>query len=289
VPSQSPENRFVGGIDPVSLTIGATMDFQLIHELLTNCISASKLLGVDAEKRVEWERILRQIPPLLIGKHGQLQEWLEDYDEVEPGHRHMSHLYALFPGEQITREKTPEFASAARKSIERRLAHEGGHTGWSRSWLVGLFARLGDGDSAEYHLRHLITDFATITLLDLHPPRIFQIDGNFGGTAGVAELLLQSHGGVIRLLPALPKAWSEGEVSGLAARGGVEVGIVWREGRAVEVTLKSRRGGHCRIQPPPGQKIGRVLLGNRKLTLTAENGMILLDLPAGKTARLTLE
>jgi alpha-L-fucosidase 2 len=289
VPSQSPENRFVGGIDPVSLTIGATMDFQLIHELLTNCIAASERLGVDAEKRAEWERILQQIPPLLIGKHGQLQEWLEDYDEAEPGHRHMSHLYGLFPGEQITREKTPELAAAARKSIERRLAHEGGHTGWSRSWLIGLFARLGEGDSAEYHLRHLITDFATITLLDLHPPRIFQIDGNFGGTAGVAEMLLQSHGGVIRLLPALPKAWSEGEVSGLVARGGVEVGIVWREGRAVEATLKSRRGGLCRIQPPPGQKIGRVLLGNRKLTFTADNGTILLEIPAGKTARLTLD
>ncbi len=289
VPSQSPENRFAGGIDPVSLTIGATMDFQLIHELLTNCIAASKLLGADADRRAEWERILRQIPPLQIGRHGQLQEWLEDYDETEPGHRHMSHLYGLFPGEQITREKTPEFAEAARRSIERRLAHAGGHTGWSRSWLVGLFARLGDGDSAEYHLRHLITDFATMTLLDLHPPRIFQIDGNFGGTAGTAEMLLQSHAGVIRLLPALPKAWMEGEVAGLAARGGVEVGILWRDGRAVEATLKSRRGGPCRIAPPPGQKVARAVLGSRRLTFTAEKEAILLEIPAGQTARLTLE
>ncbi len=247
VPSQSPENRSVGGTEPVSLCVAATMDLQLIWDALTHAIRASEILGVDEELRGAWRRILEEIPPLQIGKWGQLQEWLEDYEEVEPGHRHISHLFGLYPGEQITREAMPEIFAAARASLERRLAHSGGHTGWSRAWTVCCFARLGDGEAAHEHLRRLVSDYATDSLLDLHPPRIFQIDGNLGGTAGVAEMLLQSHGGVIRLLPALPSAWPEGKVTGLCARGGFEVDIEWAGGKPARVVVRSQKGEVCRL------------------------------------------
>ncbi|HZO89623.1 MAG TPA: glycoside hydrolase family 95 protein [Chthonomonadaceae bacterium] len=288
VPSQSPENRFVGGIAPVSLCIGATMDFELIHDLITHLIAASEILGVDAERRADWRRLLERLPPLQIGKYGQLQEWLEDYDEVEPGHRHFSHLFALFPGDQITPETTPELARAARISLERRLAHSGGHTGWSRSWVVGFWARLGEGDKAEEHLRHLIADFATISLLDLHPPRIFQIDGNFGGTAGIAEMLLQSHNGVVRLLPALPHAWPSGAVRGLRARGGLQVSLTWEHGKATGATLQSDHGGLCRVRPPAGQTISSAAIGRKKIAVQplGERNEVEIAYPAGKPVSL---
>ncbi|MBI3921806.1 MAG: glycoside hydrolase family 95 protein, partial [Armatimonadetes bacterium] len=247
VPSQSPENYFVGGTKPVSLCIAATMDLELIHDCLTHALRASEILQVDEDLRQVWQGILTDIPPLQIGSHGQLQEWLEDYEEEEPGHRHYSHLLALHPGDQITLEDTPELAQAARVSLERRLDAEGGHTGWSRAWTVCFWARLREGDEAHHHLKHLITDFATDSLLDLHPPRIFQIDGNLGGTAGVAEMLLQSHNGVLRILPALPSSWPEGKVTGLRARGGFEVDIDWSEGSATQVRVRSLNGQSCRI------------------------------------------
>jgi alpha-L-fucosidase 2 len=284
VPSNSPENSYRVEGKGVTLAIGATMDYELIHDLLTHCIKASEILGVDADRRAEWKRLLERIPPLQIGKFGQLQEWQEDHEEAEPGHRHFSHLFGLFPGDQITLEKTPELAKAARVSLERRLAHSGGHTGWSRSWVVGFWARLREGDKAEEHLRHLITDFATISLLDLHPPRIFQIDGNFGGTAGIAEMLMQSHDGVIRLLPALPKNWPEGDVSGLVARGAVEVGVRWVNGKAVGATLKSKVGGTYRVLAPAGQKITQV--AGKKASAPASDGTISVACPRGKAMAL---
>ena len=259
------------------------MDYELLHDLLTHCILASEALGVDADKRTQWKRILEQIPPLQVGRYGQLQEWQEDYEEAEPGHRHFSHLFGLFPGDQITLEKTPEFAKAARTSLERRLSHEGGHTGWSRSWVVGFWARLREGDKAEEHLRHLITDFATISLLDLHPPRIFQIDGNFGGTAGICEMLIQSHDGVIRLLPALPKAWSEGEVSGLCARGAAMVSIQWANGKATGATLKSKTGGVYKVMPPAGQ---RITTTGGKRAQPGPDGTVKVECPRGKVVAL---
>jgi len=247
-PSQSPENRFVGGADPVSLCTAATMDLLLIREVLDHCLRAGEILGCDERRRAKWRAMLKDLPPYQIGKHGQLQEWLEDFDEIEPGHRHVSHLYGVFPGEEMTPDRLPEFFRAARASLERRLACGGGHTGWSRAWTAVLWARFREGGLAYEHLVHLVTDFATNSLLDLHPPQIFQIEGNLGGAAAVAEMLLQSHGGMLRLLPALPPQWPAGSVVGLRARGGYTVDLSWRNSALAEARIAADHAGVCRIR-----------------------------------------
>ncbi|MBM3497525.1 MAG: glycoside hydrolase family 95 protein, partial [Armatimonadetes bacterium] len=187
VPSQSPENRFVGSGPryPVSLGVNAAMDVQLARDALSHAAGAAEVLGVDADRRERWRELCRRLPEGGIGSRGQLLEWNEEFEEVEPGHRHISHLYGLYPGDQIDPERTPELFAAAMRSLELRLEAMGGHTGWSRAWTACCFARAGRGDEALSHIEHLVTDFATDSLLDLHPPRIFQIDGNLGGMAAV--------------------------------------------------------------------------------------------------------
>ena len=260
-PTTSPENAFwLNDSTAVSVCMGSTMDVQIVSELYDAVVQSAGILGVDKAFSDSLKTAKSHFPPMQVSEEGYLQEWLKDYKEVEPQHRHVSHLFGLYPGTMLTKTKTPLLMDACRETLRRR-GNEG--TGWSRAWKICFWARLGDGDHAYRLLKNLLQPAIDSegrhhagtypNLFCAHPP--FQIDGNLGGTAGIAEMLIQSHDGCIELLPALPSTWQNGSFRGLCVRGGAVVDCTWRKGKVTQLSITSRCGGNYKIKLPDSEKV----------------------------------
>ena len=265
MPSQSPENRFEGtGCFPVSIGISSAMDVQLAYDAFGYAIKSAEILGIDRKCAAKWSRLQGKLPEFKIGNDGRLLEWDEEKVEIEPGHRHISHLYGLYPGDIFNEYSRTNQYKAAIKSFNCRMAQGGGHTGWSRAWSACICAKIGDKDSFWLHINEMIREFATVSLLDLHPPRIFQIDGNLGASAAIVESISQYWGGKLHLLRALPKAWNTGKIKGYRVPGGHSVNFVWIDGKAeqIEITIGfenhlivSYNGKDYLASGTPGEKV----------------------------------
>lgn len=278
-PSMSPENSFYAGETGDNSKRGCvcfspTMDTEIIAACLRNYIACEDILNKDGELKAKAQETLKRLPPLKVGRRGQLMEWLEDYDETEPGHRHVSHAFALYPDNAINRN-TPELFAAIRRTLDLRLANGGGHTGWSRAWLINLFARLGDGENVQKHLRALFTNSTNDNLFDIHPP--FEIDGNFGGAASVAEMLLQSHMGYITLLPAVTD-YITGSFKNLKARGDITVSAKFAEGKVEKFELLAAKDRFVKVEACKMD----LITDDEGNTVMPENGFFELHLKGGK-------
>jgi alpha-L-fucosidase 2 len=268
-PANSPENTYIAPDGSKgNIVMGPAMSQSIAYAILSRCAEAVTVLGTDNAFGERCRQAIGKLQRLRIGSDGRLMEWPEAFGEAEPGHRHISHLFGLHPGYEIDPDSTPELARAARKSLEHRLANGGGHTGWSAAWITMFWARLQEGEKAHEFFQKLLRDSTEPNLFDTHPSArgpIFQIDGNFGGTAAIAEMLVQSHNGRLRILPALPSAWPDGRVAGLGVRGNASLDLEWKGGRAVSALLRARSDGQFRIVPPRGQKVQ----GSTVLAVTA--------------------
>ncbi|GHU64186.1 hypothetical protein FACS1894123_08450 [Bacteroidia bacterium] len=297
-PTTSPENSFYlpGSQKSVSICMGSTMDNQIVRELFTNTATAASLLNTDKDLQERLLRTTAQLPPSRIGSDGRLMEWLEEYEETDPQHRHVSHLYGLHPSNQITPEGTPDLAQAARETLKKR--GDGG-TGWSRAWKINFWARLGDGNHAFKLLFNLLTPVSDAgfnysnkggtypNLFCAHPP--FQIDGNFGGCAGIAEMFLQSHTGVIALLPALPDAFSTGSFDGFKARGGVEVSAAWTDKTLTSARLKATFEDEVRLKLPPSDASYSFTINKLTVEINANKGIYTIPLKSGDILQIFKE
>ncbi|QMU69813.1 glycoside hydrolase N-terminal domain-containing protein [Streptacidiphilus sp. P02-A3a] len=258
-PSTSPEHRFVAPDGTLAaVTAQTAMDYWLTDELFDSCARAARILGVDRELAVRLDAARARLRRPRLGADGALLEWWEPLTDEDPGHRHLSHLYGLYPGERITADRTPELFAAARLALDSRLRHGGGGTGWSLAWVTALAARLGDGELAHRALLRLLDGSTAPNLFDLHPPEIFQIDGNLGATAAIAELLLRNDPQALRLLPALPRAWDHGAAHGLRAHGGLTVDLRWQRHRLEQAALRATHARTVTVTVPTGGRPTRV-------------------------------
>ncbi|MDO7172373.1 glycoside hydrolase family 95 protein [Mariniflexile sp. AS56] len=246
-PSISPENNFLTKEgEKATLNMSPTMDRAIVFELFKNCIASAEILNSDKEFSDLLKSKIQQMPPLKIGSDGRLLEWVGELKEAQPGHRHISHLYALHPSNQISKSKTPELFEAAKKTIEGRLSKGGGHTGWSRAWIINFYARLLEGEKAHENILALQRKSTLPNLLDVHPP--FQIDGNFGVVSGITEMLMQSHIDEVHILPALPEAWASGSIQGIVAKKGFEIDMTWEAGKLKNLVIKSKLGNTLKLR-----------------------------------------